>query len=101
MIDTMERGAGTRGEQEPRGEEERTPSRRYGPMRRKVCRFCVDKTLQIDYKDVRILSLFITERGKVTPSRITGTCAGHQRLLTVAIKRARNVALLPFTTAKD
>ena len=70
-------------------------------FRRKVCRFCADKTLVIDYKDIRMLSQFVTERGKMTPSRITGNCARHQRLLTTAIKRARSVALLPFTTAKS
>jgi small subunit ribosomal protein S18 len=70
-------------------------------MRRKVCRFCADKEIKIDYKDIRVLTQFVTERGKVTPSRITGTCARHQRLLTVAIKRARSVALLPFTTVKN
>jgi small subunit ribosomal protein S18 len=70
-------------------------------MHRKVCRFCVDKQLRIDYKETRLLSQFVTERGKITPSRITGTCALHQRMLAVAVKRARNVALLPFTTVKD
>jgi small subunit ribosomal protein S18 len=70
-------------------------------FRRKVCRFCADKTLMIDYKDVRMVSQFVTERGKMTPSRITGNCARHQRLLTTAIKRARSVALLPFTTANN
>jgi small subunit ribosomal protein S18 len=68
-------------------------------FRRKVCRFCADKTLRIDYKDIKTLSQFVTERGKMTPSRITGNCARHQRFLTTAIKRARSVALLPFTTA--
>ncbi len=72
--------------------------RRRGPARRKVCRFCADKDTVIDYKDVRSLSSFVTERGKVVPSRITGNCAKHQRQLTTAIKRARAVALLPFTT---
>ena len=72
--------------------------RRRGPVRRKVCRFCADKDSTIDYKDTRALSSFITERGKVVPSRITGNCAKHQRQLTTAIKRARAVALLPFTT---
>jgi small subunit ribosomal protein S18 len=72
--------------------------RRRGPVRRKVCRFCADKDTIIDYKDTRALSSFITERGKVVPSRITGNCAKHQRQLTTAIKRARAVALLPFTT---
>lgn len=65
--------------------------------RRKVCSFCVDKVEEIDYKDVVKLRKFITERGKILPRRITGTCAKHQRQLTIAIKRARNVALLPFT----
>jgi small subunit ribosomal protein S18 len=67
-------------------------------FRRKVCRFCVDKEIKIDYKETKVLSQFLTERGKITPSRITGNCAWHQRLLTIAIKRARSVALLPFTT---
>jgi small subunit ribosomal protein S18 len=69
--------------------------------RRKVCRFCADKTMGIDYKDARALSHFVTERGKIIPRRITGTCARHQRRLTTAIKRARVVALLPYTTAYD
>jgi len=67
--------------------------------RRKVCRFCADSTLAIDYKDFKMLRLFTTERGKIVPRRISGNCAKHQRKLTVAIKRARNIALLPFTTA--
>ena len=75
--------------------------RRRPMMRRKVCRFCADRQIRIDYKDIRLLTNFVTERGKITPSRITGTCAGHQRLLTAAIKRARSVALLPFTTVKN
>jgi small subunit ribosomal protein S18 len=70
---------------------------RRRPQRRKVCRFCADRT-PIDYKDVRTLGNFLTERGKVIPNRITGNCAQHQRALTTAIKRARNLALLPFTT---
>ena len=65
--------------------------------RRKVCSFCVDKAEEIDYKDAGKLRKFITERGKILPRRISGCCAKHQRLLTVAIKRARNLALLPFT----
>jgi small subunit ribosomal protein S18 len=84
-----------------RMDDEKGPPRRRPMFRRKVCRFCADKTLKIDYKDVRMISQFVTERGKMTPSRITGNCAGHQRLLTTAIKRARSVALLPFTTAKS
>jgi small subunit ribosomal protein S18 len=65
--------------------------------KKRVCNFCVDKIDQIDYKDVSRLRRYITERGKILPRRITGNCARHQRQLTVAIKRARNVALLPFT----
>ena len=65
--------------------------------RRKVCSFCVDKVQEIDYKDAAKLRKFITERGKILPRRISGTCAKHQRQLTIAIKRARTVALLPFT----
>ncbi|PLX79587.1 MAG: 30S ribosomal protein S18 [Desulfuromonas sp.] len=73
------------------------PRRRYG--RRKVCRFCADKKLAIDYKDIRTLRYFLSERGKITPRRISGNCAEHQRKLTEAIKRARNIALLPFTAS--
>ena len=65
--------------------------------RRKVCRFCADPTLIIDYKNPQILKNFITDRGKITPRRISGNCAKHQRQLTVAIRRARMVALMPFT----
>ena len=65
--------------------------------RRKVCSFCVDKVDHIDYKDVAKLRRFVTERGKIIPRRISGNCAKHQRQVTVAIKRARNIALLPFT----
>lgn len=77
--------------------DDKTGFRRRGPVRRKVCRFCADKDILIDYKDTRALSSFVTERGKVVPSRITGNCAKHQRQLTTAIKRARAVALLPFS----
>lgn len=65
--------------------------------RRKVCSFCVDRVEAIDYKDVAKLRRFITERGKILPRRISGNCAKHQRQVTLAIKRARNIALLPFT----
>jgi small subunit ribosomal protein S18 len=66
--------------------------------RRKVCKFCADKINYIDYKDVKLLSGFVPERAKILPRRISGTCARHQRLLQQAIKRARHVALLPYTT---
>ena len=65
--------------------------------RRKVCRFCADKELAIDYKDVKVLKSFVTERGKIIPKRIYGTCATHQRQLTEAVKRARHLALMPYT----
>lgn len=65
-------------------------------QRRKVCRFCADKKLALDYKEPKTLRLFISETGKVTPRRISGTCAKHQRKLALEIKRARQIALLPF-----
>ena len=65
--------------------------------KKKVCRFCVDKVDLIDYKKAEVLQAFIQERGKILPRRMTGTCARHQRWLTVAIKRAQNIALLPFS----
>ena len=65
-------------------------------QRRKVCRFCADKNLVMDYKEAKTLRLFISETGKMTPRRISGTCAKHQRQLAVAIKRARHIALLPI-----
>lgn len=65
--------------------------------KRKVCSFCVDKIQDVDYKDTGRLKRFLSDRGKILPRRITGNCAGHQRQVTVAIKRARQVALLPYT----
>lgn len=70
--------------------------RRKSYRRQKVCKFCVDKVEHVDYKDVRRLRSFVTDRGRIIPRRISGTCAPHQRELTVAVKRARNIALLPF-----
>ncbi|MGH8011034.1 MAG: 30S ribosomal protein S18 [Candidatus Binataceae bacterium] len=92
-----------RGPRPQRGEGEgrqgdRGGMRRRSGGRRKVCRFCADKTLRVDYKDVRTLQSFITEGGKIVPSRTSGNCARHQRALAVAIKRARVLALLPFST---
>lgn len=66
--------------------------------RKKVCGFCVDKVTGIDYKDIPRLRRFLSERGKIVPRRVTGTCARHQRQLTLAIKRARHIALLPFVS---
>ena len=72
--------------------------KQHNKNKKKVCAFCDDKNLRfIDYKDVNRLRKFITEKGKIIPSRQTGTCARHQRELTVAIKRARNMAMLPFS----
>ena len=90
------RPEGDRGE--GRGGEGRGGLRRRPGGRRKVCRFCADKSLKVDYKDVRTLGSFITEGGKIVPSRTSGNCAKHQRQLAVAIKRARVLALLPFST---
>src|SRR5271154_6545339 len=91
-------GRGDRGD--GRGGEGRGGGMRGGRPggRRKVCRFGADKTLKVDYKDVRTLGSFITEGGKIVPSRTSGNCAKHQRQLAVAIKSARVLALLPFST---
>ncbi len=79
-------------------EAENTGQRRRGG-RKKICKFCAQHTDFIDYKDSNTLKFFLTDRGKVVPRRISGNCAKHQRMLTVAIKRGRMIALLPFTTA--
>ena len=68
------------------------------PVRRKVCRFCAEKVRDVDYKQIQILRTFTTDTGKILSARITGNCASHQRQLTRAIKRARNLALLPYVT---
>jgi small subunit ribosomal protein S18 len=68
--------------------------------KKKVCRFCVEKVDFIDYKKVEMLQPFVQERGKILPRRMTGTCSKHQRWLGVAVKRARNIALLPFATER-
>ena len=65
--------------------------------KKKVCAFCVDKVAEIDYKDIAKLRRYVSERAKILPRRISGNCAKHQRQLTIAIKRARHIALLPFT----
>ena len=77
----------------------RPPKRRSFP-RTKVCRFSADSSLKLDYKEPNILRMFITERGKIVPRRISGNCAKHQRQLTTSIKRARNIAMLPFTVPR-
>lgn len=90
--------SGGAGRGRPRGRDERGPRGRRGVGRRKVCRFCAEKGVCIDYKDTRVLGNFISDRGKIIPSRITGNCARHQRRLTTAIKQARSIALLPFAS---
>lgn len=69
-----------------------------GRRRRRICSFCVDKIPVIDFKDVNRLKKYVNERGKILPRRISGNCAGHQRMLTVAIRRARNMAMLPYSS---
>ena len=94
-------GGGDRDRDRDGGDRPRGPRRgggRYVP-RRKVCMFCVDGIDEVDYKDIARLRRHIAERGKIEPRRKLGTCARHQRSLTVAIKRARHVALLPFVVA--
>lgn len=77
----------------PEAQMRRRPVRR----RKKICVFCADANKAIDYKDVNTLKRFVSERGKILPRRVTGSCAKHQRALTVAIKRARHIALMPYT----
>ncbi len=72
------------------------PGRKQYFRRKKVCRFCSEKIDVIDFKDTRLIGQFVSERGKILPRRLTGTCSSHQHVLTTAIKRARNIALLPF-----
>lgn len=66
--------------------------------KKKICSFCIDKAAEIDYKDLPKMKKFVSERGKILPRRISGNCAKHQRMLTISIKRARHIALLPYTT---
>ena len=77
---------------------EKNEKRNMRKMRKKVCNFCVDRALNIDYKEPTKLRRYISERAKILPRRVTGTCARHQRALTTAIKRARYLALLPYTS---
>ena len=96
-------GQGRSGGRGGRGGDKKSGDKQQGqrrPMfrRRKVCKFCADKIDDINYKDVRLIGSFISERGKITPRRISGVCAPHQRRLAEAIKQARNIALVPFAT---
>jgi len=92
------RPAGAREGGARRSDTRRPPARRPRyPRSRKFCKFCADTSIQIDHKNPDMLKQFITDRYKILPSRVTGTCAKHQRALTTAVKRARNLALIPFT----
>jgi small subunit ribosomal protein S18 len=90
-------GGGARGGGAGRdGEKGKDGGKRFFFRRRKVCKFCADKIDYVDYKDVKLISQFVPERGKILPRRMFGTCAEHQRKLTEAINRARHIALLPY-----
>src|SRR5688500_20169701 len=95
-----ERGGGGRGREEDKKDGQGCESPRRGGFfrRRRVCKFCAEKIDYVNYKDVRLLPPFLPERGKIQPRRISGTCALHQRKLQVAIKRARQLALIPYAT---
>jgi len=95
-----DRGPYRGGDRDDRGPRAGGDKRRRFSVRKKVCRFCVDKSPFIDYKDVKTLRFFITERGKILPRRISGNCARHQREVTVAVQRCRNIALIPFSGEK-
>lgn len=86
------------GSMRPTGGDKAIATKKQYFRRKKVCRFCVEKIDDINYKDVRLLNSFISERGKITPRRITGVCAPHQRRLAESIKQARNIALIPFAS---
>ena len=95
MRDDEGRGGGRGGKKD---DKDKAGGRRTFFRRRRVCKFCVEKVDYINYKDVKILAPFIPERGKIQPRRISGTCATHQRALQTAIKRARQLALVPYVT---
>lgn len=97
-IQGGDRGAARGGDEERRGTGGGGGGRGGGGFgRKKVCRFCADKIARVDFKDQNTLKYFVTERGKIIPRRISGNCAKHQRQVAVAIRRARNVALIPYT----
>jgi small subunit ribosomal protein S18 len=96
-------GGGSGGGGRGRGGDKKTGDKEKGQRRtlfrrRKVCKFCADKIDDINYKDVKLIGPFVPERGKILPRRISGTCAKHQRKLQTAIKRARQIALIPYVT---
>jgi small subunit ribosomal protein S18 len=89
-----------RGDRDERGDRGGEEGGRRGFGRRKVCRFCADKNLKVDYKDQGQMKYFLTERGKIIPRRISGNCAKHQREVATAIKRGRMLAILPYTVGQ-
>ena len=91
-------GRGGRGSRDKKDKEKQQGQRRPMFRRRKVCKFCADKIDDINYKDMKLIGPFVPERGKILPRRISGTCAMHQRKLQTAIKRARQIALIPYVT---
>jgi len=93
------RGAFRQGDRSAKPAGAQSGPRKQYFRRRRVCKFCDEKLDVIDYKDVKVIGQFVSERGKILPRRLTGTCSPHQRLLAVAIKRARNIAFLPFAAA--
>ncbi len=98
MADQQKGGRPISASQRPTGGDKAIATKKQYFRRKKVCRFCVEKIDDINYKDVKMLNNFISERGKITPRRISGVCAPHQRRLSEAIKQARNIALIPFAT---
>ena len=87
------------GSMRPTGGDKASAGKKHYFRRKKICRFCVDKIDDINYKDTKLLGSFISERGKITPRRSAGVCTPHQRRLAEAVKQARNIALLPFAAA--
>jgi small subunit ribosomal protein S18 len=98
MADERRGSGGRSGRGGARGGDKTQTQRRSLFRRKKICKFCADKIDYIDYKDVRMLAGFLPERGKIVPRRISGVCAAHQRKLQTAIKRARQLALVPYVT---
>ena len=92
------RGRGGRDKDKDKDKDDKKGAKRTFFRRRRLCKFCVEKIDYIGYKDVKLLAPFIPERGKIQPRRISGVCATHQRALQTAIKRARQIALVPYTT---
>ncbi len=98
MSEFESKGRGGRGGDKDKDKDDKKGAKRTFFRRRRVCKFCVEKIDYIGYRDVKLLAPFIPERGKIQPRRISGVCATHQRALQVAIKRARQIALVPYVT---